>query len=104
MAIHLGVAPCHHTVVCWVQVEGGFVQGMGWTCIEELVWGDSEHTWVRPGTLHTRGPGPCCYLLCNVRAGIPCTGHADTRYSACCMAAYKLSRLALHDIDPCQGW
>lgn len=37
------------------------MQGMGWTCIEELVWGDSEHTWVRPGTLHTRGPGPCCY-------------------------------------------
>lgn len=40
-----------------LQVEGGFVQGMGWTCIEELVWGDSDHTWVKPGTLHTRGPG-----------------------------------------------
>ncbi|KAK9811378.1 hypothetical protein WJX72_002855 [[Myrmecia] bisecta] len=39
------------------QVEGGFVQGLGWTCIEELVWGDKEHSWVRPGTLHTRGPG-----------------------------------------------
>lgn len=39
------------------QVEGGFVQGMGWSCIEELVWGDAEHKWVRPGTLHTRGPG-----------------------------------------------
>jgi xanthine dehydrogenase/oxidase len=39
------------------QVEGGFVQGMGWTCIEELVWGDAQHPWVRPGTLHTRGPG-----------------------------------------------
>jgi xanthine dehydrogenase/oxidase len=39
------------------QVEGGFVQGLGWTCIEELVWGDKEHQWVRPGTLHTRGPG-----------------------------------------------
>ena len=39
------------------------MQGMGWTCIEELVWGDSEHTWVRPGTLHTRGPGPCCCVV-----------------------------------------
>lgn len=39
------------------QVEGAFVQGMGWSCIEELVWGDSEHRWVRPGTLFTRGPG-----------------------------------------------
>ena len=39
------------------QIEGAFVQGMGWSCIEELVWGDSEHPWVRPGWLHTRGPG-----------------------------------------------
>ena len=39
------------------QVEGGFVQGMGWTCIEELVWGDKDHQWVKPGTLFTRGPG-----------------------------------------------
>ena len=39
------------------QVEGGFIQGMGWSCLEELVWGDAEHTWVRPGTLQTRGPG-----------------------------------------------
>lgn len=39
------------------QVEGAFVQGMGWSCIEELVWGDSAHAWVRPGTLFTRGPG-----------------------------------------------
>jgi xanthine dehydrogenase/oxidase len=39
------------------QVEGAFVQGMGWSCIEELVWGDSEHKWVRPGALFTRGPG-----------------------------------------------
>ena len=39
------------------QVEGAFVQGMGWACIEELVWGDAQHAWVRPGTLFTRGPG-----------------------------------------------
>jgi xanthine dehydrogenase/oxidase len=39
------------------QVEGGFVQGLGWSCVEELVWGDGDHTWVKPGTLHTRGPG-----------------------------------------------
>ncbi|KAH7618960.1 putative Xanthine dehydrogenase 1 [Nannochloris sp. 'desiccata'] len=39
------------------QVEGAFVQGMGWSCIEELVWGDNQHQWVKPGTLFTRGPG-----------------------------------------------
>ncbi|KAL3157593.1 hypothetical protein ABBQ32_012044 [Trebouxia sp. C0010 RCD-2024] len=39
------------------QVEGGFIQGMGWTCLEELVWGDKDHKWVKPGVLHTRGPG-----------------------------------------------
>lgn len=40
-----------------LQVEGGFVQGMGWTCLEELVWGDEDHKWLPPGVLHTRGPG-----------------------------------------------
>jgi xanthine dehydrogenase/oxidase len=40
-----------------LQVEGGFVQGMGWLCLEELVWGDEEHPWVRPGALLTKGPG-----------------------------------------------
>jgi hypothetical protein len=50
------------------------VQGMGWTCLEELVWGDEEHKWLPPGVLHTRGPGEstrssaaaasmCCALL-----------------------------------------
>jgi len=39
------------------QVEGGFVQGMGWMCIEELVWGDKQHVWVPPGHLFTKGPG-----------------------------------------------
>ena len=46
------------TMLARSQVEGGFVQGMGWTCLEELVWGDSDHKWVRPaGSLFTRGPG-----------------------------------------------
>mmetsp|Transcript_13301 Transcript_13301/g.37579 ORF Transcript_13301/g.37579 Transcript_13301/m.37579 type:complete len:320 (-) Transcript_13301:327-1286(-) len=39
------------------QIEGGFVQGMGWLCLEELVWGDKQHPWVRPGHLFTKGPG-----------------------------------------------
>ncbi len=30
---------------------------MGWLCMEELVWGDEEHAWVRPGQLLTKGPG-----------------------------------------------
>mmetsp|Transcript_11607 Transcript_11607/g.27572 ORF Transcript_11607/g.27572 Transcript_11607/m.27572 type:complete len:154 (+) Transcript_11607:2118-2579(+) len=39
------------------QVEGGFVQGLGWLCVEELVWGDDQHPWVPRGHLFTKGPG-----------------------------------------------
>ena len=40
------------------QIEGAFTQGMGWTTTEELMWGDSDHQWIRPsGRLHTSGPG-----------------------------------------------
>eukprot|EP00468_Gymnochlora_sp_CCMP2014_P000995 CAMPEP_0167740308 /NCGR_PEP_ID=MMETSP0110_2-20121227/202_1 /TAXON_ID=629695 /ORGANISM="Gymnochlora sp., Strain CCMP2014" /LENGTH=1376 /DNA_ID=CAMNT_0007624181 /DNA_START=571 /DNA_END=4701 /DNA_ORIENTATION=+ len=39
------------------QIEGAFTQGMGLFTIEELVWGDSDHSWLRPGTLFTSGPG-----------------------------------------------
>ena len=39
------------------QIEGAFVQGWGWCTMEELIWGDSQHKWVRPGQLFTRGPG-----------------------------------------------
>ena len=35
------------------QVEGGFVQGMGWIALEELKWGDKEHPWIRCA------PHPC---------------------------------------------
>lgn len=41
-----------------VQIEGAFMQGMGWSTIEEVVWGDKDHPWVRPGHLFTKGPGP----------------------------------------------
>ena len=40
------------------QVEGAFIQGMGWCTTEEIIWGDDDHTWVRPrGRLQTSGPG-----------------------------------------------
>eukprot|EP01027_Heterolobosea_sp_BB2_P006788 GEZU01010200.1.p1 GENE.GEZU01010200.1~~GEZU01010200.1.p1 ORF type:complete len:1417 (-),score=493.17 GEZU01010200.1:84-4334(-) len=39
------------------QIEGAFVQGFGLLAMEELVWGDKDHPWVRPGNLFTRGPG-----------------------------------------------
>ena len=39
------------------QIEGAFVQGLGLFCLEEMVWGDSQHLWARPGRLHTSGPG-----------------------------------------------
>eukprot|EP00934_Nitzschia_sp_Nitz4_P005451 Nitzschia sp. Nitz4//scaffold114_size70088//41625//46588//NITZ4_005981-RA/size70088-augustus-gene-0.6-mRNA-1//1//CDS//3329533435//5441//frame0 len=40
------------------QIEGAFTQGMGWSTIEDVVYGDDDHTWVRPrGNLFTAGPG-----------------------------------------------
>ena len=39
------------------QIEGAFVQGYGWCTMEECVWGDASNPWVRPGQLHSRGPG-----------------------------------------------
>ncbi|GJX13702.1 xanthine dehydrogenase 1-like protein [Tanacetum coccineum] len=39
------------------QIEGAFVQGMGWVALEELKWGDDAHKWIPPGCLFTSGPG-----------------------------------------------
>jgi xanthine dehydrogenase/oxidase len=40
------------------QIEGAFVQGMGWSTIEEVVYADDDHTWIRPrGKMFTTGPG-----------------------------------------------
>ena len=39
------------------QIEGAFVQGMGWMTTEELVWGTKAHSWIKEGQLFTRGPG-----------------------------------------------
>ena len=38
------------------QVEGAFVMGMGYFTTEELIWGDEQHTWVKPGHLYNNGP------------------------------------------------
>eukprot|EP01088_Endostelium_zonatum_P016468 TRINITY_DN4462_c0_g1_i2.p1 TRINITY_DN4462_c0_g1~~TRINITY_DN4462_c0_g1_i2.p1 ORF type:complete len:1424 (+),score=366.72 TRINITY_DN4462_c0_g1_i2:55-4326(+) len=39
------------------QIEGAYLQGLGWLTTEELVYGDREHKWVRPGWNKTNGPG-----------------------------------------------
>ncbi|GAB5367188.1 hypothetical protein AAMO2058_001208200, partial [Amorphochlora amoebiformis] len=39
------------------QIEGAFTQGMGLFTMEECVWGDKDHPWLRPGSLFTQGPG-----------------------------------------------
>ncbi|XP_050220643.1 xanthine dehydrogenase 1-like isoform X2 [Mercurialis annua] len=39
------------------QIEGAFIQGLGWAALEELKWGDSAHKWIKPGCLYTCGPG-----------------------------------------------
>jgi len=40
------------------QIEGAFIQGMGWCTLEEIIYGDDDHTWVKPrGRMFTTGPG-----------------------------------------------
>ena len=40
------------------QIEGAFIQGMGWSTIEECIYADREHPWLRPaGKVFTTGPG-----------------------------------------------
>ncbi|KAI3518200.1 hypothetical protein L1887_06681 [Cichorium endivia] len=39
------------------NIEGEFVQGMGWMALEELKWGNDAHKWIQPGFLFTFGPG-----------------------------------------------
>ncbi len=39
------------------QIEGAFIQGYGWCTMEDMAWGDSQHKWIRPGQLFTKGPG-----------------------------------------------
>ncbi|PIA53597.1 hypothetical protein AQUCO_00900283v1 [Aquilegia coerulea] len=39
------------------QIEGAFIQGLGWVAMEELKWGDADHKWISPGFLYTCGPG-----------------------------------------------
>lgn len=36
--------------------------------MEELVWGDKDHKWVKAGVLQTRGPGQC---LCFPHTCVP---------------------------------
>jgi xanthine dehydrogenase/oxidase len=40
------------------QIEGAFIQGMGWSTIEEVVYACNDHTWIQPrGRVFTTGPG-----------------------------------------------
>ena len=40
------------------QIEGAFIQGMGWCTIEEVIYADDDHKWIRPrAKVFTQGPG-----------------------------------------------
>ncbi|XP_056168904.1 xanthine dehydrogenase 1-like [Syzygium oleosum] len=39
------------------QIEGAFMQGLGWVALEEIKRGDAAHKWIPPGCLYTCGPG-----------------------------------------------
>jgi xanthine dehydrogenase/oxidase len=52
----LGISP--NPAIDIGQVEGAYVQGMGYYTLEETVWGSTdEHRWLKPGQCFTRGPG-----------------------------------------------
>ena len=55
--INMDVGKSINPVLDIGQIEGAFTQGFGWSTMEELVWGDSDHPWIRPGNLFTKGPG-----------------------------------------------
>jgi len=65
------------------QIEGAFTQGMGWSTIEELIWGDGEHAWVQPpGRLFTQGPGtykPPAFNDCPREFNVRLMSHADNK-------------------------
>ncbi|TQE05981.1 hypothetical protein C1H46_008405 [Malus baccata] len=46
-----------------MQIEGAFVQGLGFVALEVLKGGDPARKWISPGCLYTYGPGsykiPC---------------------------------------------
>ena len=51
--VHVCACVCVHSCISFCS----FCAGLGWCTLEELIWGDEEHTWARPGWLVTRGPG-----------------------------------------------
>jgi hypothetical protein len=66
-----------------LQIEGGFVQGMGWLCLEEMIWGDKAHPWVKPGHLFTKGPGQMNTLADIVSASVANIQHmSEQGYAA----------------------
>jgi hypothetical protein len=79
---------CSYLPLLLLQIEGGFVQGMGWLCLEEMIWGDKAHPWVKPGHLFTKGPGTfgllcACIIFRHLIALIApvnmCTLHVQVR-------------------------
>lgn len=54
------------------QIEGAFVQGMGWCTMEECVWGDKSHKWVRPPPNAVCGVRPSCPLPVPSGSRRPC--------------------------------
>ena len=55
--INMDIGKSINPVIDIGQIEGAFTQGFGWSTMEELVWGDNDHAWIRPGHLFTKGPG-----------------------------------------------
>jgi len=46
-----------HPIIDIGQIEGGFVQGLGLFTLEEVVYGDEDHSWIPRGHLFTKVGG-----------------------------------------------
>ncbi|KAM1333188.1 hypothetical protein EV1_009219 [Malus domestica] len=75
-----------------MQIEGAFVQGLGFVVLEVLKGGDPARKWISPGCLYTYGPGSY---------KIPCINDVPFKFSVLLLKGDELNRLREDDgCDP----
>lgn len=58
MCAHRRERSFYPTLITSTQFISHLLKGMGWATIEEVIYGDDDHTWIRPrARMHTTGPG-----------------------------------------------
>jgi xanthine dehydrogenase molybdopterin-binding subunit B len=101
-------AVCCVPCAVWPQIEGAFAQGQGLFTLEELIYGDKQHQWVRPGQLATRGPGaykvpgftdiPTEFTVSLLKNGANPRAIHSSKVNTCLCLCLHLLFLALHSL------